>query len=144
MILNILQDNEKPLRQKAKRIAKIDDTTRTIAANMVETMIAKGGVGLAANQVGILKSIIVVLVNEEPKVMINPEIIFYSEEKEIDDEGCLSIPETLLKKERYSKVTVKYRNLKGHPHLETHEGLTARVIQHEIDHLNGILMTQDT
>jgi peptide deformylase len=140
-MLTILTDEDKKLRRKSKKVAKIDDSIRNLSASLVETMLANNGVGLAAPQCGILKRIIVVLVNNEPKVFINPEIIFTSEEKDISEEGCLSIPQTYLKKERYSKVTIKYRNLQGHPHLETHEGLPARIIQHEIDHLNGILMT---
>lgn len=141
MILTILTDGDKRLLKKSKRVAKIDDTIRNIAANLVETMIHNQGVGLAAPQCGIHKQIIVVLVNDEPKVMVNPEIIFTSKETEICEEGCLSIPGTFIEKERNKTVTVKYRNLKGHPHLETHEGLVARVIQHEIDHLQGVLMT---
>lgn len=141
MILPILTDEDKRLLKKSKRVAKIDDIIRNLAANLVETMIENQGVGLAAPQCGIHKQIIVVLVNNEPKVMVNPEIIFTSEETEVGEEGCLSIPGTFIDKKRYSKVTVKYRNLKGHPHLETHEGLVARVIQHEIDHLKGVLMT---
>lgn len=144
MILDIIRDGDKRLLKKSKRIAKIDSSVRELADNLVETMKSANGVGLAAPQCGVLKQIIIVLVNEEPKVMINPEIIFTSDEKEIGEEGCLSIPQTFLQKERYSKVTVKYRNIQGHPHLETHEGLVARIIQHEIDHLFGILMTQDT
>ena len=141
MILPILTDGDKRLLKKSKRVANIDDTIRNLAANLVETMIHNQGVGLAACQCGIHKQIIVVLVNDEPKVMVNPEIIFTSEETEVGEEGCLSIPGAFIEKERNKKVTVKYRNLKGHPHLETHEGLVARVIQHEIDHIRGVLMT---
>lgn len=138
MILNILQDGEKPLRQKAKRVDKIDDTVRNIAVNMVETMLSANGVGLAANQVGILKRIIVVLVNNEPKVMINPEVIFENENKIIAQEGCLSFSGEYYDIPRSKEVTVKYRNLSGHPMLETHTDLVARCLLHEIDHLNGI------
>ena len=141
MILEILQDGDKRLFKKSKRVAKIDDSIRELADNLIETMLANSGVGLAAPQCGILKQVIIILVNQKPKVLINPEIIFESEEKEIGEEGCLSIPQTFIQKERHSKVMVKYRNLQGHPHLETHEGFTARVIQHEIDHLFGVLMT---
>lgn len=138
MILNILQDGEKPLRQKAKRVDKIDDTVRNTAANMVETMLSANGVGLAANQVGILKRIIVVLVNNEPKVMINPEVIFENEEKIVAQEGCLSFSGEYYDIPRSKEVTVKYRNLSGHPMLETHTDLVARCLLHEIDHLDGI------
>jgi peptide deformylase len=140
-MLIILTDEDKILRKKSKKVAKIDDSIRNLGESLIQTMLANNGVGLAAPQCEIMKRIIVVLVNEEPKVMINPEIIFTSEEKEISEEGCLSIPQTYIEKERYSKVTVKYRNLQGHPQSETHEGLVSRIIQHEIEHLDGILMT---
>lgn len=142
-MLQILTNDDKLLKKKSKRVDKIDDTIRTLAASLVDTMVANNGAGLAAPQCGILKRIIVVDTPSGPKVLINPEIIFFSEEKEIDDEGCLSIPEIFIKKSRYSKITIKYRNLSGHPNLETHNGLIARVIQHEIDHLDGILMTDE-
>jgi peptide deformylase len=138
MILEILQDGEKPLRQKAKRIDKVDDKVRNISANMVETMLANNGVGLAANQVGILKRIIVVLVDNNPRVLINPEIIFESEEKVTLQEGCLSFSGEFYDISRPKQVIVKYRDLSGHPRTETHEGLVARCLLHEVDHLNGI------
>lgn len=141
-MFQILQDGDKTLKKKAKRVDKIDDTIRNIAAKMVETMLASNGVGLSGNQVGLLKRIIVVLVNDEPKVMINPEIIFQSEELIEDNEGCLSFPGQFYDISRPQKVTVKYRNLSGHPMLETHEGLTARCLLHEIDHLDGIVFTE--
>jgi peptide deformylase len=143
-MLEIIKSDNNILRKKSKRVSKIDDTIRNLANDMISTMKYYGGVGLASPQCGILKQIIVVLINQEPKVFINPEITNTSKEKEVGEEGCLSIPETFIKKERYSQITIKYRDLKGHPHLETYEGFTARVIQHEIDHLYGILMTSDT
>lgn len=142
-MLEILTEENKLLRKKSKRVSSIDDTIRNIAASLVDTMIENNGVGLAAPQCGIHKRIIVVMINENVKVLVNPEIVFFSEEKEAGEEGCLSIPETFISRKRHSKITVKYRNLSGHPHLETHEGFNARVIQHEIDHLDGILMTDE-
>jgi len=141
-MLQILQDGDKTLKKKAKRVDKIDDTIRNIAASMVDTMLASNGVGLSGNQVGILKRIIVVLVNNEPKVMVNPEVIFQSDEIIRDSEGCLSFPGQFYDVPRPQKVTVKYRNLSGHPMLETHEGLVARCIYHEIDHLDGVVFTE--
>lgn len=141
-MLEILKNDHKTLRKKAKRVDKIDDTIRNIAASMVETMIAANGVGISGNQVGVLKRIIVVLVNESPKVMINPEIIFTSEEIIENSEGCLSFPDEFYNIKRPSNVTVKYRNLSGHPVLETHTGLVARCILHEIDHLDGIVFLE--
>lgn len=141
-MFQILQDGDKNLKKKAKRVDKIDDTLRNIAASMVETMLASNGLGISGNQVGVLKRIIVVTVNNEPKIMVNPEIIFQSNDAVCEDEGCLSFPGQFYSISRSQKVTVKYRNLSGHPMLETHEGLTARCILHEIDHLDGIVFTE--
>jgi peptide deformylase len=139
MILDIIQDGDKRLLKKSKRVAKIDDSIKELAENLIETMKSANGVGLSAPQVGILKQVIVVLVNEEPKVMINPEIIFESEEKVTEDEGCLSFIGEFYPIPRAKEVTVKYRDLSGHPMLETHSGMVARCILHEIDHLFGIV-----
>lgn len=141
-MLEIRTEGEKILHKKAKRVDKIDDKIRNIASNMVDVMFKNSGVGLSGNQVGILKRIIIVLINNEPKVMINPEIIFNSVEKTEEIEGCLSFPNQFHNIERFNSVTVKYRNLSGHPMLETHKGLSARIIQHEIDHLDGIVFTE--
>lgn len=137
--MELILEGDKILRKKAKRVDKIDDKIRNIAASMIEVMNNSNGVGISGNQVGILKRIIVVKINDQDKVMINPEIIFISDETCKDNEGCLSFPEQFFEISRPSSVTVKYRNLSGHPHLETHSGLSARIIQHEIDHLEGIV-----
>lgn len=139
-MLTIRTLGDKVLTQKAKRVASVDDTLRTFCASMVNTMIENNGIGLAANQVGVLKRIIVVLINDKPSVMINPEIVEFSQNTCLMDEGCLSIPETFLPITRAESVKVKYRDLKGKPHIENYSGLTARVILHEIDHLDGITM----
>lgn len=141
-MLEILQEDHKILRKRAKRVDRVDDTLRNIASSMVDTMLASNGIGISGNQVGILKRIIVVLVNEQPKVMVNPEVIFMSEETTKESEGCLSFPGQFYDIERPTSVTVKYRNLSGHPMLETHTGLTARCILHEIDHLDGVVFTE--
>lgn len=138
-MLELLKEDNKILRKKAKRVDKIDDTIRNIAASMVEVMQKNNGIGISGNQVGILKRIIVVLVDNQPKIMVNPEIVFSSEVVCELEEGCLSFPNTFYKIVRPSKVTVKYRNLSGHPMLETHEDIVARCILHEIDHLDGIV-----
>lgn len=139
--MEILHHPNKILTKKAKRVDKIDDKIRNIAANMIETMISNHGVGLSGNQVGLLKQIIVVMHNDNPKVMINPQIIFQSEELCSLEEGCLSFPNEYHAITRPETVTIKYRDLSGHPMLETHTGLTARIILHEIDHLSGIVFT---
>jgi len=141
MKMEILTYPNKNLTKKAKRVDKIDDKIRNIAANMIETMIENNGVGLSGNQVGLLKQIIVVMVNDNPKVMINPQIIFQSEKTCSHEEGCLSFPDTYHSIERSESITVKYRDLSGHPMLETHNGLTARIILHEMDHLVGVVFT---
>jgi peptide deformylase len=140
--MEVLQDGNKILTKKAKRVDKIDDTIRNIAASMVECMVRSGGIGISGNQVGILKRIIVVTVNNQPRVMINPEIVTLSNQTCVMNEGCLSFPNTFLDIERPEKVTVKYRSLSGHPMIETYEGLEARCIFHEIDHLQGIVFTE--
>lgn len=141
--MEILKEGHKALRQRSKRVDKIDDATRNTVASLVDLMLKNNGVGLAAPQCGIPKRIIVVSDEGTIRVFINPEIIFKSDEMVDGDEGCLSIPETFVNKKRHESVTIKYRNLAGHPHLETHSGLCARIIQHEIDHLDGILMTDE-
>jgi peptide deformylase len=139
-MLTIRTLGDKVLTQKAKRVASVDDTIRTLCVSMIDAMIKNEGIGLAANQVGILKRIIVVSDEGNIRVMINPEIVEFSEKTCILDEGCLSIPETYLPITRYETVKVKYRDMKGKPHIESYSGLTARVIQHEVDHLDGITM----
>lgn len=142
-MLTILTEENKILRQKAKRVDKIDDSIRSICASMINTMISSNGVGLSGNQVGILKRIIIILDNDNPIPMINPEIKSHSKNIIVQDEGCLSIPQTFVSKNRYQNILVKYRDLKGKPHFQNYEGFTARIIQHEIDHLDGILMTDN-
>lgn len=132
--------DDKVLTQKAKRVASIDDTIRSLCASMVSLMLEKGGIGLSANQVGVLKRIIVVLIEDTPVVMINPEILESSKEICEMEEGCLSIPEEFLKIKRPKTIKIKYRNTKGMPCVNTYYGLTSRIIQHEIDHLNGVMM----
>jgi peptide deformylase len=138
-MLEILQDGDKRLLKKSKRVAKIDDSIRELAQNLIETMQSSSGVGLAAPQCGILKQVIIVLINEEPKVLINPEIIFTSVERVTEEEGCLSFSGQFYDIPRAKEVTVKYKNLSGHPIRESHTGLVARILQHEIDHLHGIV-----
>jgi peptide deformylase len=140
-MLNILTDENRILRKKSKRVASIDDSIKNLCASLINTMISNNGIGLSAPQCGILKQIVIALIDNQPKVFINPEIISTSNEIVSGEEGCLSIPGTFIEKKRYNSVVVKYRNIKGHPCVDTYEGLCARILQHEIDHLHGILMT---
>jgi len=131
----------KVLRQKAKRVANIDDALRSICASMCDAMYHHNGVGLAAPQVGISKRIIIIDNHGIPLILINPEIVFLSETKIEMEEGCLSIPEEIKIIARPEKIKVKYRDTKGKPHINSFDSILSRVIQHEIDHLDGVLMT---
>ena len=139
-MLEILTSENKLLRKKSKRIAQIDDSIRTLAKSMIEIMYDSNGVGLSAVQVGILKQIIVIDNLGEPLVMINPMITKVSEETIEMEEGCLSCPDVFKMISRPQKLNIKYRDLAGKPHFESYDGLTARIIQHEILHLYGELI----
>jgi peptide deformylase len=128
------------LREKAKPVRKIDKSISNLAKRMLETMRAEKGVGLAATQVGVLERICVCDPGENPMVLINPEIIEVSEEKEIVEEGCLSLPGVTVNIPRFKKIKVKALDLKGNVQIIEAEDILARIIQHEIDHLNGNLI----
>lgn len=140
------------LRKKTQKIVEIDQSIKDLADNMLETMYNTGnGVGLAANQVGEDKSIVVLDLAKadddenapgKPIVMINPEILSYSEETIEENEGCLSIPDLYDKVARAKTITVKYTALNGNEVTEIAEDFHARVVQHEVDHLNGILFVE--
>jgi peptide deformylase len=139
-MLKILTSEDRILRKKSKRVAKIDDSIRTLAKSMIETMYGSNGIGLSAVQIGVLKQIIVVDDSGEPIVMINPEITKVSEEHVGIEEGCLSCPDVFKMISRPESLSVKYRDLTGKPHFEKYDGLVARIIQHEILHLYGELI----
>ena len=142
-ILNIRTVGDPVLRTKAKEVQEITDKTRKLLDNMAETMYAAPGVGLAAPQVGILQRIAVIDVEDEHGLieLINPVITEYSQEKNIVEEGCLSIPGKSAKVIRPARVTVKALNREGKEFELKAEGYLARAIQHELDHLDGILFT---
>jgi len=140
--MELLKEDDILLRRKSKRVDKIDDTVRNIAANLMRTMFDNNGIGIAAPQVGILKQIIVVLVGDNPKVMINPEVLDISKEYCVMNEGCLSFPRQFYDIERPERVKVKYRGLNGRPVIEWCDGMEARCVLHEIDHINGIVFTE--
>ena len=129
------------LRAKAQPIENVNQEVWNLAQDMKETMRLAKGVGLAANQVGVLWRIITFTNPEEQKdqVLINPQIVHLSEEREKDEEGCLSFPDIYDQVERAKKVVVKGRDLEGKEITIEGEGLLARILQHEIDHLDGIL-----
>jgi peptide deformylase len=143
---------EPVLRRKARPINKFDTNLQTLIDDMIETMREAPGVGLAAPQVGISERLIVIEFmeppedEEEPKevkpklyVMINPEIVKTSEEKVLGVEGCLSIPGLVGEVERFERVQIKGLNRRGQPMKVKAEGWLARIFQHEMDHLNGVV-----
>jgi peptide deformylase len=139
MTLRIRKYPDPILRRRAQEISVIDDEIRRLADAMIETMVLAKGYGLAAPQVGVLKRIITLDVEDDFYALINPEIIQKSDETEVWVEGCLSIPGIEAEFPRPAKVTVRALNLDGNEILLERDGLAARVLQHEIDHLNGVL-----
>jgi peptide deformylase len=137
-IRNIRKVGDELLRKKSKKVDEINDRILTLIKDMQETMYAADGVGLAAPQVGILKRIAVVDVGQGPINLINPEIL-ETEGEYLDEEGCLSIPGQQGKVLRPEKVKVKALNEKGEEFILEGEGLLARALCHEIDHLDGVL-----
>ena len=142
--LKIYMLGQETLRTPANRIGKVDDEIRRLAKDMLITMYSAKGIGLAAPQVGVQKRILVIDLNFEdsdapPNVFINPEIISSSASLDTYEEGCLSIPGVYLNVLRPSSIKLSYRDEMGRPKKMNAEGLMARCIQHEIDHLNGVL-----
>ncbi|MGI6369436.1 MAG: peptide deformylase [Candidatus Kapaibacterium sp.] len=145
-ILPIYNSFHPVMKQKTKQVLEINDEIKEIVADMFETMYyTKRGVGLAANQVGKDISVVVIDVhtvkgfeNELPMAMINPVITEYSDEKEICEEGCLSIPVLYDDVERSLNIKIKYLDITGKEIERTATGFLARAMQHEVDHLNGI------
>ncbi len=142
-LLPILTFPNPVLRQKAKKVAVFDESLQTLVSNMIETMYDAPGVGLAAPQIG--ESVQLIVVNaardpdgQESMVMINPEIT-EREGEQVDEEGCLSVIDLTSSVKRSKKVTVCYQDITGGKQEITVEDRFAVVLQHEIDHLNGIL-----
>ncbi len=145
---------EPVLRRKARNVTTFDKNLQTLIDDMIETMREAPGVGLAAPQVGVSERVIVVeyYENEEAEeaedetrkkvwVMLNPEIVKASEEKVIGVEGCLSIPTLVGEVERHAAVQVKGLNRRGQPMRVKAQGWLARIFQHEVDHINGVVFT---
>ena len=131
------------LRKKCQKVNNIDESLVTLTDNMIETMYAASGLGLAANQVGVSSDLFVIDVGaqkekRDPVIIINPTITA-SEGEVIDEEGCLSIPEVFAEVKRAQHVEVKGYDLKGNELRYEAEGVLARAFQHEMDHLNGVL-----
>lgn len=140
---------DKQLRLVSKPIEKVTTEIRKLADDMLETMYDAPGIGLAAIQVGVPKRVIVMDLQEnedeegkpirEPRVFINPEILDPAEEQSVYTEGCLSIPDQFADVERPARCRVKWLDEQGEAHDEVFEGLLATCIQHEMDHLQGIV-----
>ena len=140
----ILIEPDPILRKKSSPLEKVDDQTRKLMKDMLETMYKAPGIGLAATQIGILKRIIVIDIskNEEKKTplfLVNPEIIFRSKNTSVYEEGCLSLPGQFAEIERPAECHLKYINFDGKTKELKADGLLSTCIQHEVDHLNGIL-----
>jgi peptide deformylase len=142
--LDIHYLGDRVLRQPAKRITTVDDALRGTIVAMLQTMYSSDGIGLAAPQVGIHKQLIVIDCELEdptspPLILINPTIESYGKTTCKDQEGCLSIPGVYLDVERPETIGVAYKDEFGRPRKLKADGLLARAIQHELDHLNGVL-----
>ena len=145
--LLILKGTTNPeLRAHAEDVGEITDDVKALAQNMLDTMLAEDGVGLAAPQVGSHFRMILVTLGFETKreraqILINPVIDELSIDEVVIDEGCLSLPGVYAKVRRPKDITITYTKLSGERLTESFKGFDSRVIQHEIDHLNGILFT---
>lgn len=142
------------LREKCTPIDSVDDGVRKLMDDMLDTMYDAPGIGLAASQIGVMQRVIVLdisarsekdedgnplEVEKEPMFLVNPEIIGFSEEMSVYQEGCLSIPEYYEDVERPTAITLRYLDRQGKDQQIDCDGLLATVIQHEVDHLNGVL-----
>lgn len=143
-ILPVLEIPNPILTQQAQPVAAVTPDIQKLLSDMLETMYFTNGVGLAGNQVGILKRVVVIDCAGEgeapdPLKMVNPEIIWKSEETLCRSEGCLSIPREYADVERHARVTVRYLDENGRLCERTADGLLGVAIQHELDHLEGVL-----
>ncbi len=153
-IRTILEAPDPVLRQISKPVAEVTDATRTLIADMFETMYAAPGIGLAAVQVGVPERILVIDLQRpgpadpetgkaeeirDPRVFINPEVLWESEEFGVYNEGCLSVPEQYADVERPERIRARWLDGDGATHEEELDGLLATCLQHEMDHLEGIL-----
>ena len=132
------------LKQVSAPVERVDDDLRALMDDMLETMYAAPGIGLAAVQIGVPKRVIVMDLarqdeEPQPRYFVNPEILWASEETAPYEEGCLSVPEHYSDVARPAKVTVRYLDRDGVPHELACDGLLSTCVQHEIDHLDGIL-----
>ncbi|MCH2057029.1 MAG: peptide deformylase [Thalassotalea sp.] len=141
-VLTVLRFPDERLRTKAEEVTEVNDDIRKIVDDMFETMYAENGVGLAATQVNIHQRIVVMDTTEDksdPITLINPEIVQKSDETFINEEGCLSVPGCYAKVDRHERVTVKALDRDGNEFTRDADELLSICIQHELDHLKGVL-----
>jgi peptide deformylase len=148
-ILPIVEVPDPRLRQISSPVDKVDDAVRALVKDMFETMYAAPGIGLAAIQVGVPKRILVIDLQEpeeedgepvrDPRVFINPEIVEHSDRDVPYTEGCLSVPDQYAEVDRPDRIRARWLDLDGKVREEEIEGLLATCLQHEMDHLNGVL-----
>jgi peptide deformylase len=143
-LARIRQYGDAVLRMKARDVETVDDDVRRLAARMTDLMHEAQGVGLAATQVGVLRRLFVFSDGGEDRVLVNPVITRRSDETELDDEGCLSLRDVLVPVERSSAVTIEGLDENGEPVKLELELPAARVVQHELDHLDGVLIVDRT
>ena len=144
MLRKILTEPDPILRKKCEPLEKVDAETKKLMDDMLETMYAAPGIGLAAIQVGILKRLVVIDISKgeeekKPVFLINPQIIHQSKKTSIYEEGCLSLPGQFAEIERPAECILKYIDYNGKEKELKADGLLATCVQHEVDHLNGIL-----
>ena len=144
MLRKILIEPNPILRKKCDPLESVDTATKKLMDDMLETMYSAPGIGLAAVQIGILKRIVVIDISKgeekkNPLFLVNPEIMHQSKKTSVYEEGCLSLPEQFAEIERPAECTLKYLDYNGKEKQLKADGLLATCIQHEVDHLNGIL-----
>ncbi|MBP0008216.1 MULTISPECIES: peptide deformylase [unclassified Roseofilum] len=142
--LNIHTLGDRVLRTNAKRISKVDESIRQLAKEMLQTMYSSDGIGLAAPQVAIAKQLVVIDCDPEeaaniPLILINPTIKSYGRELCTYQEGCLSVPGVYMDLQRPDAIQVSYKDEYGRPKTLQADGLLSRAIQHELDHLQGVM-----
>jgi peptide deformylase len=138
--LPILVFPDPRLHTVARPVSEVDDRIRSLVDDMLETMYAADGIGLAATQVDVHERVVVIDTSSDrnqPRVLINPEIVWRSEELAVAEEGCLSVPQIYDKVERAARIRVRALGRDGRPHEFEAEGLLAVCVQHELDHLLG-------
>lgn len=141
-IRTILTADKPALHIKAKSVQRVDASIRKLMADMVDTMHDSAGAGLAAPQIGVSLRVIVLWHEDDEFRLVNPEITWASHETEVDEEGCLSIPGYRGNVPRHAAIKVRAKDEKGRTTQVRAEGRLARIFQHEIDHLDGILFTE--